>query len=219
MTEQIARTENAHLRGLQATYEPLLWEQAGALSQLRTPLSQYQTQLYTDVGTMRGRKLNLYEQEMLAQKEAEYWRIHGKVQDIVLQENQIVAALVALEEGTIAEAKLQEIAPPKEKETDHVSKRRRRMLEENERLKGLGIDPTEIAWDLYQEFGFDVPRELAIPQLTTGRHRTGIRGNFDPESASQEFFHATADTHGGKVGHGKRGNYYRTTGGRKVRKA
>lgn len=60
-------------------------------------------------------------------------------------------------------------------------------------------------------------------RITTGRHlrRLGpsqLAGVSSPEEASERFYNLTADTHGGKVRHGKRSGSYVTPGGKRVRK-
>ena len=191
-----------------ADYSDLLWRHVEYLSELKNPLTQHQMELYQEVAAMRNHHLNLYEQELLAKKETEYWRISEKLQDIKDQEDQLIQTLQNLEAGIIDEEVIQKLVPQTQ-ETGHISKKKRRILEEKERL---GIDPREIAWDMYREFGSNQTR------LTTGRHRKQVKGSFDPTSAADEFFYRTADTHGGKVSHGKKSGYFTTISGKKIRK-
>ena len=56
--------------------------------------------------------------------------------------------------------------------------------------------------------------------LTTGRNRKALRGQHHPIDAPEEFFHQTADSHGGKVRGGSRtkGPSYVGKGGKRIRK-
>ena len=137
-----------------------------------------------------------------------YREICEKLQDIGDKEEEITQALLGLDEGLIDEEALQRLAPPVQ-ETEQTSKRKKRIMEEKQRL---GIDPREAAWDIDVEFCSNPTK------LTTGRSQTRVTGNIDSFVAEGEFFYRTADTHGGKVQNGKRRNYYTTTGGKRVRK-
>jgi len=210
-SEQKGPLNSAQLR---SKYEGLLWQRADDLSQLSAPLTEHQNQLYQEVQTMRSRHLNLHERDVLAKKEDDYWRIQGKMQDLAKQEDEIVEALRGLENGTVDENRLRKIAPPPPEETTQLSKRKQKILEERMRL---GDDPREISWDIYREFG---SREFGSnpTRLTTGRHQKRISGSFHPVTAEDVFYFRTADTHGGKVGHGKKGGSYATPAGRRHRK-
>ena len=195
---------------LKTTYEPLLWQKAEELSELRTQLKEHQQDVFQKTSEMKSRPLNLHEQDVLNEKETEFWRIEGKLQEIAKLENQVQQALQQLEEGTISESILQSITPPTPKKTEQLSKRKARILEEQQ---GIGLDPREIAYDMYAEFG-----RQPTTHLTTGRHQKHIKGNMDSLTAGGEFFHYTADTHGGKVDHGKKGGYFTNASGKRVRK-
>lgn len=211
-SEPKQRLNHEQLR-LRKQYKDLLWQRADDLSEIREPLVEHQMQLYEEVEEMQTQNLNLYEQDLLAKKERAYWRVIGKLQDIANKEDQIEETLQGLEEGTISEERLMEIVPSPEDEEEQLSKRKQKILEERERLVKLGHDPSEIEWDLYAEFGSDPTR------LATGRNRRRIKGSFHPATAAGEFFFQTTDTHGGKVKHGKMGNFYTTRSGKRIRKS
>ncbi len=159
---------------------------------------------------MKSRSLNLHERDVLNEKEAEFWRIEGKLQEIIKFEDQVQQALQQIEEGTINESALKSIAPPIQKKTEQLSKRKARILEEQQRI---GLDSREIAYDMYAEFGYQ-----PTTHLTTGRHQKRIKGNLNSLTAGNEFFHRTADTHGGKVNHGKKSDYFTNASGKRIRK-
>jgi hypothetical protein len=60
-------------------------------------------------------------------------------------------------------------------------------------------------------------------RITTGNHlkRLGayqLQGIGSADEAAERFYSLTADTHGGKVPHGKRGGSYVSKGGKRIRK-
>jgi len=195
---------------LKPEYEERLWHRADELMEMRASMTSRRDELYAEIQTMRAKALNLHEKDVVAQKETEYWRIHAKIEDIEKLENQLEAALEKLDAGQISQEELDKLIPQPQKQTPQLSKRKRRILEE---MQQLGLHPSEIAWGMYGEFGSNPTR------LTTGRHQTGIKANFDPMFGASEFFYRTADTHGGKVAHGKKGrNYFTSASGKRIRK-
>ena len=194
---------------LRKIYEPLLWQRAEEVSGLKTQLKERRDSVYREIDEMKSSSLNLHEREILDQKEAEYWRIGGKLEEIETLENQIEEQLQQLQAGTAAESTLQSLKPSTQKETEQLSKRKARILEEKQRLNmGQG----EIAYDMYKEFG---PQTT---HLTTGRHQTHFKGNMGAADAESNFFYHSADTHGGKVDHGKKSNYFTNASGKRIRK-
>lgn len=196
-------------------YDALLWQRIDELTDLRTPLESHLGGLYDEIEKMRTRRLNLAEEEVMVQKETEYWRIQGQIQQLSSDEERVLQLLADLEAGTIDPQVLQEFLPPPAEEKENLSKRKRRILEEKKRL---GLDISEANW--YAHYLDVLPREIAAPttRLTTGRNRKGIKGQFDSYTAVGEFFDQTADTHGGKVPHGKNGKTYTTREGKRIRK-
>ena len=205
-----SRQQKQKTESLKITYEPLLWQRAEELSALRTQMKECQQDVYQQTSEMKSRLLNLHEHDVLNEKEAEFWRIEKKLQEIATLEDQVQQALQSLEEGTIGESALQSIAPHLPKETEQLSKRKARILEEQQRL---GLDPREVAYDMYAEFGYQ-----PTTHLTTGRHQKRIKGNLNSLTAGDEFFHQTADTHGGKVSYGKKSTYFTNASGKRIRK-
>lgn len=202
--------QKKNLESLKTTYEPLLWQRAEELSELRTQLKEHQQDVYHQTSEMKSRSLNLHEHDVLNEKEAEFWRIERKLQEIVKFEDQVQQALQQLEEGTINEFTLKSITPLIPKKTEQISKRKARILEEQQRI---GLDPREIAYDMYAEFGYQ-----PTTHLTTGRHQKHVKGNLNSLTAKEEFFHRTADTHGGKVNYGKKNGYFTNASGKRIRK-
>ena len=169
--------QKKNLESLKTTYEPLLWQRAEELSELRTQLKEHQQDVYHQTSEMKSRSLNLHEHDVLNEKEAEFWRIEGKLQEIVKFEDQVQQALQQLEEGTINESTLKSIAPSIPKKTEQISKRKARILEEQQRI---GLDPREIAYDMYAEFGYQ-----PTTHLTTGRHQKHVKGNLNSLTAKE----------------------------------
>lgn len=190
-------------------YDSLLWEKAEELSQMRGPLNEYHIQLAEEISAMYDSQLNLHEKEVLRDKVAEYNRIATKLQDITVQEDRVTQALESIEAGEIDIVTLRDLLPPPIEQNAQMSKRRRRMIEER---AALGVDPRELEWDLYLEFGSNATR------LSTGRRKTKITGNYDSWIAEGEFYYQTADTHGGKVRRTGARNYYTNASGKRIRK-
>jgi hypothetical protein len=77
-------------------------------------------------------------------------------------------------------------------------------------------------WGGQRQNGDPPPPPSDPTRITTGRHlkRLGpkqLEGT-TIEEVPAKFFHETADTHGGKVKHGKKPGSYVTRGGRRIRK-
>lgn len=196
--------------------EDLLWQGTEELSALRAPLVEHQVRLYEEIERMRAKaQLNLHERDVLAAKEKEYWRVTRKIEEIAERETKIVEALEALETGTIDEAAIRELVPPPAQETEQMSKRRKAMQAEQERL---GMSAAEIAWHKYTTFGVRPTYGTQPNRLTTGHNLSRVHGDFRPDEAEAAFRLRTADTHGGKVQHGKDGNTYVSPSGRRIRK-
>src|SRR3989344_2846100 len=196
-------------------YEGQLWDVATELSTMRSAIEEHTAELYTEIEAMKV-KANLHTQEVLRGKESEYWRIMGKIQTINEQEQQVQKALLDLEEGVATKTGIERLLPKKEVEgADKISRRKEHIYEEKMRL---GMDPSEILYDIYGLYGSNRLTERETTHLTTGRHLKGVKGNLSSYDAAQAFYYYTADTHGGKVGYGKKGDSYVTKGGNKIRK-
>lgn len=191
-------------------YENLLWQEAAEVSDIRRGLEARHQELYERIQVAQKRGVNLHEDELLRKEEQEYWRIQEKLGDLKKQEAFIQELLEKLASGSIDVKELQRFLIKPEENKEELSKKKRRILEEKKRL---GIDPREILYDMYGEFGSEKMH------LTTGRHLKRVKlGNAFLEDAAGEFFYRTTDTHGGKVNYGKRGPTYVSPSGKRIRK-
>jgi len=192
--------------------EQRLWAKAEELSEIRRGLAERMKELYAKINGGDVGGIGLQAEQLRANLENEYWRLDAKVNDIKELEAKIEVMLEGLDLG---EANSEEIGnflaePEHEQEGEKLSRYKQRILEEKQRL---GIDPREIRADMYDEFGSEKMH------LTTGRnagHR--VKGTFNSTDAEKEFFSRTADTHGGKVEHGKKGDTYISKSGKRIRK-
>lgn len=117
--------------------------------------------------------------------ESRYWNNYRRLEAYKQRQTDLIEAADRAE-NEVRPENLEELLPELFTEK-HLSKRRAAILREGGTLGGEGGS--------LNQFG---------RHLTTGRHATGIKGRFDPFFAEGEFFHATADTHGGKVRGGSR---------------
>jgi predicted extracellular nuclease len=155
--------------------------------------------------------LNLHEREIRRREEGMYWEMKEEIDKIKQEEDKLETMLINLSSGIADEEEIKSLIPAQNEEEKQLSKKKRRILEEKQRL---GTDPREIINEMYGEFGSEKMH------LTTGRHATGVKnlGNVDPLTAAAEFYYRTADTHGGKVDYGKRSDSYVSPSGRRIRK-
>jgi hypothetical protein len=213
-SENAFRSEQSIESGDQRQYhEQLLWDKASDLDSLKKGLQQRLAELDAEFTEKPTHSLNLHQRELRAAQENEYWRLKEKIDEISAEENRVQKVLEDI--GNDRNVDLKElntlIKQPTREDQTKLSKRKQRILEEKQRS---GIDPREINYFIWREFGSDAMA------LTTGRHAKGVKnlGNVSPDQASNEFFYRTADTHGGKVDHGKKGNMYVTKSGKRIRK-
>lgn len=192
-------------------YEEILWQRAEEFSIIRQALQKRLDELDDLFKESPLDSLNLHEQTVRQNQEKEYWETKSKIEDIQSEENKLENALIDLSSGVVNKEAIESLIPAQNEEERHISKRKKRILEEKKRL---GIDPRQIMNEMYGEFG---PEKM---HLTSGRHATGVKnlGSVDPLTAAAEFYYRTTDTHGGKVDYGKHGNSYVSPSGKRVRK-
>jgi hypothetical protein len=192
----------------------ILWEKAVNLSDGILPgLETYKNELFSTVQNMRS-QLGIPSFK-IEEAETDYWRVSDKVQILEEEISKILSTLSDFSEGKVNETKLREMLPQEEKDLEKLSKRKKAIIKEEDRLKEMGIDSREVAFEKHiTSFGADSYR------FTTGRHQKKVHGDLDVYSAADDFFYRSTDTHGGKVDHGKgrRDSYY-TSGGKRVRKS
>lgn len=204
-------------------YIDLLWQTVDELAALKKELEAHRNALYELIATDYKRTLNLHEQEKLRASESEYTQLGITLQDILDKEKAIQEALLELESGTIDRAKLAPLLPHGEQDQRSISRRKQHILKERARQQNATPDPLSghsfpgnVEHDVRGGYGANAG------DVTTGRHRKRLNETLDPSSAADEFYWATADTHGGKVEYGKTrhagSSYYTTVGGRKIRK-
>lgn len=205
--------QNENVDSGELTPEGRLWAYADELFNLKEPIKNRQTGLYREIEGMRRTSLNLHEKEILGSLEREYWRQEQTLLDISQREAELEEALVGLESGEPDMALIDRIAPKPQPLTEKISKKKAAKKKD---LMERGLNQDEADWYIYLEFG-----PIPTNDLTTGRNRSAYRGNAPANAAIDEFYYQTADTHGGKVSHGKgRGsNSYTNNRGIRIRKA
>jgi|GEM_PF-3152644 len=182
------------------------------IGEVQHPLIKLQGELYQKFENMHGQKFGV-PKYLIEEAEENYWRVAEKVQDLEERINGMVDAIDRFENGEIPEEDLEEFLPQEEAEPEKISKRKQAIAREEERLKKLGIDPREVEFDIHvMGFGADPYR------FSTGKHQKRVGGNMDLGGATVAFFDSTVDTHGGKVSYGKRGNFYKSKSGKRIRK-
>jgi len=208
LEKKVAPTENFSKLS-DSDIEQRLWQRAEEAAQQRTQLTVQQQNLYEEIDQMKKRNLNLHEKDQLALKEGAYWSLSAALEKLTVLDTAIETGLLQLSDGSLDKRSLGKILPP-QKSGPMLSKRKRRILEERERLAKLNKEHfiTDVA-------GVSIPETR---HLNTGRHATGIKGNFDTLGAADEFFYRTTDTHGGKVGYGKDGRTLPSKSGKRIRK-
>src|SRR3989344_853209 len=205
------RDRNHDTRSEKDIIEDFLWKKAESLQQVRTDLEKKINILETEIASMRSRRLNLHEQNVLGKKEDEYQILTPQLNQKKQEEEEIQEKLIDLEYGMMSAKIKNEIIHAVEGD-EIVSKRRQKIEEEQSRIqKELNITDERYAAQIARKGG------QQGTHLTTGRHATQIKGNIDSASAAEEFYHRTADTHGGKVSYGKRSK--KSTSGKTIRKS
>ncbi|MEK7520246.1 MAG: hypothetical protein AAB581_03345 [Patescibacteria group bacterium] len=199
--------------------EDSLWTSAESAQQMRVFLEKRIGKLVAEVTEMRKNRLNLHEQEIMDEKEQKLLLLTRQLEQKKQEEEEIQKKLESLENGSMSFEVKHELTQALQ-ENDSLSKRKQRIQEERDRIleemKRTGEysehEPgkaLKIATQLARQGGKQGP-------LTTGRHASHIK-NVDTSSAEGEFYFHSADTHGGKVGYGKRPR--KDAGGRTVRKS
>lgn len=191
--------------------EKFLWGSAEASQQERIDLEKRISILETEIANMWSGRLNLHEQDILANKEKEYQQLTSQLGQKKQIENEAWHKLTEWELGIMNPEVKNELLQTIEG-NEPLSKRKQRIEEERERIKkNLNIIDDEYATQIAHKGG------QQGTHLTTGRHGTSITGNFSPEEAPEKFYDATTDTHGGKVSYGKRPR--KSAGGKTIRKS
>ena len=180
-------------------WEGLLWQRAEEISGLRTTLKDIEETLFQEVESMKRRPLNLHEKDILAEKEAAYWKASQERHRAEEEETRLEQALRDIANKVVNVQVLQTLVKIPTQEERRISKRKARILEERERLAKLEKERSNLIFD-----PLAVGEAQQVTHLTTGRHATGIKGSINPADAEREFYYRTTDTHGGKVGHGKK---------------
>lgn len=191
--------------------EKFLWRSAEASQQERIDLEKRISILETEIANMWSGRLNLHEQDILANKEKEYQQLTSQLGQKKQIENEAWHKLTEWELDIMNPGVKNELLQTI-KGNEPLSKRKQRIEEEKERLKkNLNIVDEGYATQIAHKGG------QQGTHLTTGKHGTSITGNFSPEEAPEKFYDATADTHGGKVSYGKRPR--KSAGGKTIRKS
>ena len=217
MTERISQKINKQppVGSEKGTLEKRLWKRAEDVRAERIALIDKRDMVYGEITEMRAKHLNLHEKDLLTAKESEYWGLTAAIEQTMVAEDTIENALLRLDGDDISEEELLRILPQESGDSTKISKRKQRILEEEERLASV------VKSDLFDGMGIPIQSAFGSERtrLTTGRHQKSITGSLDPLSAEGEFFYRTADTHGGKVSHGKKGRtFYRSASGKRIRK-
>ncbi len=182
------------------------------IDEVQSPLVKLQTELFNQVEDMTSQKFGV-PRFKFEETETDYWRVTDKVQSLEEKIKEITDTLDKFETGDANENDLKALLPQEEIEPEKISKRKQAIAREEERLQRLGIDLREIAFERHiANFGADGYR------FTTGKHQKRVSGNMDTYSAEGVFYNRTIDTHGGKADYGKRGNFYTSSSGKRIRK-
>lgn len=192
-------------------YEEALWQRAEEFSVIRRALQQELEKLDKLFIERPLSSLNLYEKEKRGHEEKRYWEIKAEIEKIIAEENKLEDVILRLTANSITENEITHMLPEQNEEQRALSKRKKRILEEKQRL---GIDPRGVMNEMYGEFGSEKMH------LTTGRHVHAVKnlGSVDPLFAAAEFYYRTTDSHGGKVDYGKKSDSYVSPSGKRIRK-
>lgn len=161
-------------------------------------------QLYDEINEGHSHNPNLHQIQVLGQQEAKYWRMQEQATQAGVTVREVEAAIELAQTGRLSEAEYHRLVD-NPSDQPALSKRKQAIKREEEFLKKVGIiDDTNTDSSYLPGFSDSLITDKTNPtRLTTGRHAKNIKTNADSYSAVDEFFYRTADTHGGKVGHGK----------------
>jgi hypothetical protein len=209
-----------------ADHEALLWEKAEQVGELRTSLQAQLDSIYAEIEAKRATQLNLHEQELLVQQEAEYWKLHRQLQEIIGVEEAILQLLERIEEGSATEVEVLAALPVGAKsqtEEEKKESKRRQAIEREKRFTPeltyhyLGEAGLLYLFSDYPSLRYRHTPETDPRRIASGRNRSRVSsGNGVSES---DFYAATADTHGGKSRRpSKAGGAYVGKNGKRIRK-
>ena len=159
--------------------------------------------LYDEIQQIRTGNPNLHRLQIQANKEKEYWDLQEKLQELSNRIGEIESVIGLYDSGefslTDAMSSLGVV-----QEAPRLSKKKIAIQREREFLNRAGISPdSTMPVDLSFISGTSLGVMKNPTHITTGRHQRTVK-NPDPMDPQGDFFYRTADTHGGKVGHGKK---------------
>lgn len=196
---------NKDSKELLQKWESKLYTLLESAEQERDAIIERANELYTSISTGRGASPNLHQQTLLNEQEVRYWQLQREADSANEHIRKIEQSLHLLEAGKISENELQELIGRPQEQTEQqkqISKKRRAVIKQEDyrRHKSSYIDPDLPELPLMDPtFG---PNQIG---LTTGRHLKKVKGQgeLNSQNAESTFHFYTADTHGGKVKHGK----------------
>ncbi|MBS3903454.1 MAG: hypothetical protein KGZ30_03740 [Anaplasmataceae bacterium] len=176
----------------------------------------------------RKQEGNLHEKQEAQEDSRRYWELQRALKTLQEQDELIQRYLEKLEGGEVIDSEetkeLQAIlkiyldSSNEEVSKGGLSKKKQRLLEEEKKMRDR-LPKDQLSAMLYDEAVQNIPQgfETRLGRVSTGRHAKSLNKVVDPLQAAGEFYNATADTHGGKVGYGKK-DYYTSKSGKKIRK-
>lgn len=214
--------------------ETKFWVKAGELSSRREDCKNQQDELEKKISELKKKGLNLHTEQVVGEMERQYWRLGAIIDSIKTLEFQLEEGLEKLQKGSLTYNDLDFFGLSLSEESEgKLSKKKAAIRKDEERyrkiLKERGVSEEDLQLDpIFYSLSGDigpthVPGGPNETRLTTGRNLRKIKSTanlqFNPFNAESEFYHRTADSHGGKVGHGKKGDSYVSKGGKKIRKS
>ncbi len=195
--------------------EAELWEVAAKISQQLTDLEARSVALYAEVEKLRSSGSIIGADKDYNDKIKEYWTTMEEINLARAKENRLQTVIEKVSAATATDEDISEFLDDKKSNAEQpISKRRRAILKEADRMRRISGDRGYLDSDLITD-----SRGRETTRLTTGRNASAVKGvTITSESALGEFLHRTADTHGGKVGHGKNPGSYTSASGKRVRK-
>lgn len=196
----------------------MLWQRAEELSEERNRLSDESAYLYTDLEEKRRARSHADEESM--KKEKRYWELGERMREIEAEEAEIQNLLEKISENVVTENDLERIRMlttlRRKKASPTKSEGKKKKETKITQSKSSQTEEFNALEDIFGNSG-----SVNDPnRLTTGRHAKRVKGNISVTDAEGEFFHRTADTHGGKVDYGKKKekDTYVSRSGKRIRK-
>jgi hypothetical protein len=208
----------------------LLWDYAYSISDIRGAQEQWLQDRFDILSGQDVSNLNLHEREVRATQEGEYHDGYAQLQNTIADEEAAMTLLERIEAGEdISNEEIlgsipTEFIEQKKAQEEAKEAAERKAIEDKQAVPALlGFRFRSYGMPSIPWYDHETSREdTAAGRLTSGRNRTRLKvgakglGAFDAKHA---FFHATTDTHGGKVRRpGKGSNSYASKSGRRVRK-